>query len=87
MEMEIRVVPALGSRNRRSPVLRGHTQNVSDTGVCLLTDRLLQDGAFLRCGISLPYTHVVIPSLMQVRWARESGETQGRYMSGLQFLF
>jgi hypothetical protein len=53
----------------------------------VLTDVALENGHLLRCNISLPGCEVGFPTLMQVRWTRESSVYFGRYISGLQFLF
>ena len=55
--------------------------------MCLVTDFPLEDASLLRCNIALPYTQVAFPTLMQVRWTRESSASLGSYISGLQFLF
>ncbi len=87
VDVDIRVVPSLESRNYRRATFHGHTENVSSEGVCLLTDLPLEDASLLRCNVALPNTQVVFPTLMQVRWTRESRVTLGTYTSGLQFLF
>jgi len=88
VDIELRAVPQLGARNRRAPpTVHGQTQNVSNSGVCLITDWPLEEASLVRCDVALPYMHLVVPTLMQVRWTRESGVDQRSYTSGLQFLF
>jgi PilZ domain len=87
VDIDIRVLPPLGARNYRCATFHGHTENVSSAGVCLLTDFPLENASLLRCNVALPYTQVGFPTLMQVRWTRESRVTLGTYTSGLQFVF
>ena len=65
--------------------IRGRLQNVSQGGVCLLTDRSIPASSLVRCEIVVPGTRAAIPTLMQVRWAQKTS-TNGRYKIGLQFL-
>ena len=87
IDIDIRAVPPLESKNHRGGAVHGHTQNVSSAGVCLVTDFPLEDTSLLRCNIAVPYTQVAFPTLMQVRWSRENSASLGTYISGLQFLF
>jgi PilZ domain len=64
--------------------IRGRTQNVSQGGVCLLTDRLIPASSLVRCEFAIPGNRVAIPTLMQVAWTQRT--PNGKYEIGLQFL-
>ena len=86
LEIELTVVPTLESRQRRTPPLHGRVQNVSNAGMCLVTEQPLEGASLLRCGVPLPGAPVAVPTLMQVRWTRQNGAKSASYMSGLQFI-
>jgi PilZ domain-containing protein len=86
LEIELTVVPTLESRQRRTPPLHGRVRNVSNAGMCLVTEQPLEASSLLRCGVPLPGAPVAVPTLMQVRWTRQNGSRFGSYISGLQFI-
>ena len=87
LDIELTVVPTeLESRQRRAPPVLGRVRNVSNEGICLVTEQPLEDSSLLRCGVSLPGAPVAVPTLMQVRWTRRSGAKRDGYISGLQFI-
>jgi len=62
----------------------GRTQNVSQGGVCLLSNRSIPALSLVRCEIEVLRKRVAIPTLMQVAWTQRT--PTGRYKIGLQFL-
>jgi PilZ domain len=86
LEIELTVVPTLESKQRRTQTLHGRIRNVSNTGICLVTEQPLEGVSLLRCGVPLPGAPVAVPTLMQVRWTRQNGAKSASYMSGLQFI-
>jgi hypothetical protein len=86
LDIELSVVPTLESRHRRSPPVHGRVRNVSSTGICLVTEQPLERSSLLRCAVSLPGAPVAVPTLMQVRWTRQTGVMLDPYISGLQFI-
>jgi c-di-GMP-binding flagellar brake protein YcgR len=68
----------------KSPV-RGRIQNLSQGGVCLLSNRSAPVSSLVRCEFAVSGTRATIPTLMQVRWAQRT-PTSGEYKMGLQFL-
>lgn len=84
VDVSISALPPLGSRSRRIPTFHGRTRDISANGLCLVTDWPIDAGTLMRCNITLPFTRVAVPTLMQVRW---SCETKGNCIAGMQFLF
>ena len=84
--MQARELAQIGGAKPNS-VLRGRVQNLSRGGVCVLSDRPLDQHAVIICEIALPDLPLLIPTVMQVRWDQKR-EVQGeQYLVGLQFLF
>ena len=79
-------MPTLESGQHRKPPVHGRVRNVSNAGICLVTEQPLEDSSLLRCGVPLPGAPVAVPTLMQVRWTRQSGGRHDGYISGLQFI-
>jgi len=86
LDIELNVVPELESKRRSMPVVRGRVRNVSSTGICLVTEQPLERSSLLRCAVPLPGAPVKVPTLMQVRWTRQTGASLDPYISGLQFI-
>ena len=64
--------------------IRGRTQNISQGGVCLLSERSIPASSLVRCEFEVPGNRVAIPTLMQVAWTQRT--PSGTYKIGLQFL-
>ncbi len=75
--------------------IRGAVSNISGGGVCILThDEPEASSAVhgevdvssaVRCEIFVPHIPIGIPTLLQVRWTRKTGDGDA-YQLGLQFL-
>jgi PilZ domain len=75
--------------------VHGAVSNLSAGGVCVLTDDQPEElsavrgevevSGAVRCEILVPDIPIGIPTLLQVRWARKTGDGD-RYELGLQFL-
>jgi c-di-GMP-binding flagellar brake protein YcgR len=86
MKLRGRKLTSLGiSRKEPKTAIRGRIQNISQGGVCLLSNRSIPDSSLLRCEIAVSGTRTAIPTLMQVRWTQRNS-TSGRSKVGLQFL-
>jgi hypothetical protein len=86
MELRGRKLASLGiSRKEPKTVIRGRIQNLSQGGVCFLSNRSIPVSSLVLCEIVVSGTRVAIPTLMQVRWT-ERNPTSGRTNIGLQFL-
>ncbi|HEX2714048.1 MAG TPA: PilZ domain-containing protein, partial [Candidatus Acidoferrales bacterium] len=67
-------------------VAQGQIRNISGGGLCLLiNNRPAKESYVLRCELPLPGIPASIPTLMQVRWSRQT-PGKHRYLIGLQFL-
>lgn len=86
LEIELTIVPSLESGQRSSLLMLGRVRNVSDAGICLVTEQPLEDSSLLRCGVWLPGAPVAVPTLTQVRWTGQTGERSETNISGLQFI-
>lgn len=75
----------LGSGKEPKTLVRGWIQNVSQGGVCLLSQRPIRMCALVHCEIRVSKTRFAIPTLMQARWI-EKTPNGDRYRIGLQFL-
>jgi hypothetical protein len=76
---------ASGSTSKNGD-LSGRVQNVSKTGICIVTDHPLEKSAVLRCEITLFDLPIVVPTILEVRWTRRQKLQQTRYLSGLEYL-
>ena len=75
--------------------VHGAVSNISAGGVCVLTDDRpgessavggeVEVSGAVRCEILVPNVPIGIPTLLQVRWARKTGDGE-TYQLGLQFL-
>jgi len=74
-------IPPLGPK----AVISGRIQNLSEGGVCLLSNRSAPVSSLVRCEFAVSGTRAAIPTLMQVRWI-QSGSPNHGYRIGLQFL-
>ena len=64
----------------------GRIHNLSNGGVCILSQYPLQAATFLCCDLPVFDVPVSIPTLMQVRWTAKRGNKSPSYVSGLQFV-
>ncbi len=70
---------------RGRKTLQGQVQNISAGGLGARGSCSLGKSSLVRCEVRLPGSSVRIPTLMQVRWTRETpGANKRRF--GLQFL-
>ena len=74
----------------------GDTQNLSEGGLCLITDRALKESQIIRIKLPIPNVCATMPTLAEVRWVKResiqplpSAQSGGnhRYIAGLRFLF
>jgi len=79
----------------------GDTQNVSEGGLCFITDRPLEESQIIKIKLPIPNVVATIPTLAEVRWVKKdpTGGTQqavrpisarqdgNQYLIGLRFLF
>lgn len=76
-------VSSVGVSNPRSR-LSGHTQNLSNGGLCAMLNGPCRDAGLMRCEIFVPSDNpIAIPTLMRIRWVRN--EDHG-CRAGLEFL-
>lgn len=61
----------------------GTAYDVSESGLCLITEMLLKEKQVLRINLPLPGVSVQTPSLAMVRWVRPDN---GNYKIGMMFL-
>jgi c-di-GMP-binding flagellar brake protein YcgR len=87
LELQASKLASLGTPQHgpKKTAIRGRLQNVSQGGVCLLSNQSIPTSSLVRCEIVVPRTRAAIPTLMRVRWAQKSS-TNARYKIGLQFL-
>ena len=48
----------------------GNAQNVSEGGICLITDRALEESQIIKLRLSIPNVRATIPTLAEVRWVK-----------------
>ena len=82
-------------KSRREKNADGDTQNLSEGGLCLITDRALKESQIIKLKLPMPNISVTMPTLAEVRWVKkesakplssaQSGGSQ-RYIAGLRFL-
>jgi hypothetical protein len=65
--------------------ISGEVADISEGGLCLLTDDKPEVSDPIRCVIRVPHIPAGIPTLLQVRWARKDGLGPTQRV-GLQFL-
>lgn len=87
--MELRARPPLllgtSAQQRANAAFCGRIQNISQGGVCLLTDQALPSSSLLRCEIGVSGIPAAIPTLVHVRWAETTSNGNPCHI-GLQFL-
>jgi hypothetical protein len=86
MELRGRKLSSLGiPLEEPKTAIRGHVQNISQGGVCLLSKRSLPPSSVVRGEIVVPGTRAAVPTFLQVRWAQQNS-AHGEFKIGLQFL-
>ena len=65
-------------------ILGGVVTDMSRGGICIRTIRPLTTYSSVRCEITLPNSSISLPTLMQVRWVRQTGPCT--YACGLTYL-
>jgi len=87
VDVSVTVMPAFDNETSRSRTVLGRTVNLGDAGICIRADEPLESAALVLCKIALPFSHINVPTLMQVRWVHKGiREQAGYYFAGLQFL-
>jgi c-di-GMP-binding flagellar brake protein YcgR len=85
LELRGRKLASLGvCPDKSKDPIRGQTQDISQGGVCLLSNRSIPASSLVRCEFEIPGNCVAIPTLMQVAWTQRTAT--GMYKIGLQFL-
>ncbi|HTP42644.1 MAG TPA: PilZ domain-containing protein [Nitrospiria bacterium] len=79
-----RSVPSRG-QTLRTISGQGQLHNVSEGGICLLTDERLAPKQLLSIALPLSQPEVSVPTLAYVQWTRPMRGT-GRYAAGLSFV-
>ncbi len=87
LKVHITELPLLGAQTgKRGATVTGHTYNISQGGLCVITRRALVNSSVVRCEIPLGSDPVLISTLTQVRWSRPENVRTDRFLSGLEFL-
>jgi hypothetical protein len=75
------------------------TQNVSEGGLCLVTERSLEESQIIKIKLPIPNVVAKTPTLAEVRWVKREPSDRlretvqpikgqwGHYLVGLRFLF
>lgn len=63
----------------------GIIDNITSDGLCLITERTLEEDEVLTVRLPLPDVTTTIPTLAEVRWTKQMQE-EGSCMAGLIFL-
>ena len=85
VRMYARTLPMVAGPTSESRVIDGHIQNISRSGLCLLTRQRLKISELLVGDIGFPGTRASVPTLLQVRWFRKNS-LGARYRAGLHFV-
>lgn len=85
VRMYARALPQVAGRISASRVIAGDIQNISGTGLCLLTRQHLKISELLVAEIGFPGTQASVPTLLQVRWIRKTSFRYW-YRTGLHFV-
>jgi len=78
--------PPLNHSGPPRPSVLGRVQNVSQGGICVLSQKLIPRSALLRCEVGVSEVPVAIPTLLQVCWSRKQNVEAASYLTGLKFL-
>ena len=86
VRMYARTLPMVTGLTCESRIIDGHIQNISRTGLCLLTRQRPKISELLVGEIGFPGTRASVPTLLQVKWFRKNS-FGARYRAGLHFVF
>jgi len=87
LEVLIRELPELGLVDApESCTVTARVQNMSQGGVCLVTECPIEKSSVLRCEIAIGDAPLRVATLMQVRWTRKQSATPESFISGLETL-
>ena len=75
----------LHESHRKSEVIEGKVENISDGGFCVIASRAPERSALLQGRLLFPRMPAKIPTLVQVRWA-EKVPSSRHYRIGLQYV-
>jgi hypothetical protein len=78
-------LPLVAGVTAEPRVIEGHIQNISRTGLCLLTRQHLKISELLAGEIGFPRTQASVPTLLQVRWFHKNSYG-ACYRAGLHFV-
>jgi hypothetical protein len=85
----------------RSEEAEGDAQNVSEGGLCLITNRFLEQSQIIKIKLPIPDVVATTPTLAEVRWVKRdptggieeavqqvsAGQDGSHFLIGLRFLF
>ena len=91
----------LTTQEPRPEEAEGNTQNVSEGGLCLITERSLEESQIIKIKLPIPNVAATTPTLAEVRWVKRDPAGGGQaavrqaparqhgnhYLIGLRFLF
>ena len=83
--LEGRGLSFLGFADHQEEGLRGEVQNLSQGGLCVISERPIQKSSVLRCEIFPDTVPAGIPTVMEVRWIEAPAKSSGTRV-GLRFL-
>ncbi len=87
--LEVHARTLLSDQTASAPLKEfdGRIHNLSNGGVCILSQYPLQAATFLCCDLPVVDAPISVPTLMQVRWTAKHGNKSASYnISGLQFV-
>jgi c-di-GMP-binding flagellar brake protein YcgR len=73
------------SHNQYPTPMAGQIQNVSEGGICMVTDGALKHTQVVEVALPLPVEQVTTRTIVEVCWVRRELK-QGNYTAGLRFL-
>jgi hypothetical protein len=87
LEVMVSELPLFGvTENSEVCTLPGRVQNISQSGVCLVTPRPFEKASVIRCEIAIGDAPLRIGTLMQVRWTQKQIAAPESFISGLEVL-
>jgi hypothetical protein len=86
-ELRVKELLQLGTQTgkRTGTIFRARAQNISTSGLGVVTNRRIEVSSPLRCEIITGELPVPIPIMAQVRWIQKDSGRKG-YQAGLEFL-
>jgi len=80
-------LPQLGSVEiPETCTVKARVQNISQSGICLVTSCPVEKASVLRCEIAIGDAPLRVATLMQVRWTRRQIAMPESFISGLEAL-